>query len=458
MNTSIERHTNDGLRKVCRCPRRVWAKCDHSWYFNFKWAGVPHRYGLDKLLQRKIRSRTEAVAIAEDLRTAIRNGTLAAYVAANLPTPMPSAGAVDPEEMTFATYGAIFLKHCPKKKGKHAGQPRGVDDASKLARLATLPGTQGPLGAMPISGIVEADLEAALGALRAEGRANSTYNNYLQLCQSLSKWGKKKGYLTRSWFAEDSDIKRENLRGDQRHRRLLPDVVLPDGSTQAGEERRLLAVATTRLQALIIAALETGCRAGELLDLQWQHVADNLLRIPAALTKAGRFREIPSSTRLRALLEMRRTDPAGRPFPAHAYVFGNEVGERESFPKRAWETTVLKAHGHTPEWEPGKGKLTVASRAVLQACDLHFHDLRHEAGSRFLEQGWDLHEVRDMLGQADISTTSRYLNVQRLGLQAAMKRSEEGASVAKTLQKLAADGVSTMQKARKRTASKLLIH
>ena len=39
--------------------------------------------------------------------------------------------------------------------------------------------------------------------------------------------------------------------------------------------------------------------------------------------------------------------------------------------------------------------------------DLHFRDLRHEGGSRLLEAGWPLHYVRDMLGHADISTTSR---------------------------------------------------
>lgn len=41
---------------------------------------------------------------------------------------------------------------------------------------------------------------------------------------------------------------------------------------QPGEEERLLSVATPHLRALIVAALCTGCRLGELLTLQWKDV------------------------------------------------------------------------------------------------------------------------------------------------------------------------------------------
>jgi site-specific recombinase XerD len=74
-----------------------------------------------------------------------------------------------------------------------------------------------------------------------------------------------------------------------------------------------------------------------------------------------------------------------------------------------WTTCVLKAHGHQPMWTP-KGWLTPESQAVLHAIDLHFHDLRHEAGSRLLEAGWPLHHVQHMLGHANLSQTSTYLN------------------------------------------------
>ena len=42
------RHQNRGLRKVCGCSRRTWAKCPHSWHFNFKPKGGPaYRFSID---------------------------------------------------------------------------------------------------------------------------------------------------------------------------------------------------------------------------------------------------------------------------------------------------------------------------------------------------------------------------------------------------------------------------
>ncbi len=39
---------NGGLRKICRCPRRGWAKCAHPWHFNFRWDGRDYRFSLDR--------------------------------------------------------------------------------------------------------------------------------------------------------------------------------------------------------------------------------------------------------------------------------------------------------------------------------------------------------------------------------------------------------------------------
>ena len=135
--------------------------------------------------------------------------------------------------------------------------------------------------------------------------------------------------------------------------------------------------------------------------------------------KTGRARELPISSRLAAVLEMAKLDPAGREYPPTAYVFG-ELGKRIKSVKKAWETTVLKAHGHEPEWV--RGSLSADSRARLAAIDLHFHDLRHEAGCRWLEAGWPIHHVQEMLGHTDLSQTSTYLHANEMGLQESMRR------------------------------------
>jgi integrase len=100
------------------------------------------------------------------------------------------------------------------------------------------------------------------------------------------------------------------------------------------------------------------------------------------------------------------------------------LGERVKRTKKAWETCVLRAHGHEPRWVK-HGKLCAESRAALRAIDLRFHDLRHEAGSRWLEGGWPIHHVKEMLGHANISQTDTYLNVSRMGLHESMKRFDD---------------------------------
>lgn len=62
-------------------------------------------------------------------------------------------------------------------------------------------------------------------------------------------------------------------KGARRDRRLAADVLHEHGKVQtADEERQLLAHASPWMPNLIVAALETGCRRGELLSLQWRDV------------------------------------------------------------------------------------------------------------------------------------------------------------------------------------------
>ena len=173
-----------------------------------------------------------------------------------------------------------------------------------------------------------------------------------------------------------------------------------------------------------MAAIETGCRVGELLSLIWADVSldRGWVRIRAANAKGGKYREIPISSRLRGVLEMARHDPAGRRFGSTHYVFGNDVGQRVDSYENGWQTAVLRAHGHTPRWRKDGNGLTPESQAAYCEIDLHFHDLRHEAGSRWLEAGMSLHHVKELLGHASISTTDTYLNATRIGLQEAMEK------------------------------------
>lgn len=154
------------------------------------------------------------------------------------------------------------------------------------------------------------------------------------------------------------------------------------------------------------------------------NLAGREIRIRASNAKDHEHRHIPISARLLAVLRMAQHDPSGHPFGNTAFVFGDEVGGRVTSPKKAWETAVLKAHGHAPRWTKGSNSLAAESQAAYRSIDLRFHDLRHEAGSRWLEAGMPLHHVKELLGHANISTTDTYLNAGRVHLHESMLRLE----------------------------------
>jgi hypothetical protein len=68
-------------------------------------------------------------------------------------------------------------------------------------------------------------------------------------------------------------------------------------------------------------------------------------------------------------------------------VFGDDIGRRRGSIKTAWRLTC--------------------QRAGIEG--LHFHDLRREAGSRWMDAGVPLATIQRWLGHHNISQTSKYL-------------------------------------------------
>jgi integrase len=168
-----------------------------------------------------------------------------------------------------------------------------------------------------------------------------------------------------------SHVRRPQV-NDERSRRLSAD-----------EEAALLAALDkTRnpwLKPLVIVALETAMRRGELLSLRWQHVdlAARTAHLPN--TKNGRGRTVPLPTRAAATLEALPRDIGGAVFPLSLDSF-----------KHAWTRTV--------------------ARAKLE--DFHFHDLRHEATTRLAERGWNVLELAAVTGHSDLQMLKRYTNLR----------------------------------------------
>jgi integrase len=201
---------------------------------------------------------------------------------------------------------------------------------------------------------------------------------------------------------------------------------------EPGEEEALLAAADSEMKLRIIAALDTGMRKGEMLRVQLKRVdfENGFIVLPRRIlvkdvyrqnTKNDKTRRIPITPRLMDLLQQRRF------IGSEGYVFGDEQGSLVEDIKKPWCTVNLIAHGRKVDWT-ASGNLSARCWQDLREINLHWHDLRHEALSRLGESGeLSDHELMEIAGHANLTTTQRYLNtrIERLKqgvLRAAAKR------------------------------------
>ena len=181
---------------------------------------------------------------------------------------------------------------------------------------------------------------------------------------------------------------------------------------------------------MIITALDTGMRQGEMLalrfgDIDWKR---QLIVLRGETTKSRKTRRRADlhGTPARRSLEWLRLDADGEKKPDEALVFSDETGEPIGRFRTAWVTAVLKAHDIKPEWKAYNWTaLTPACQQQFRRINLHWHDLRHEYASRLVERGVPLAQVRDLLGHASITTTERYDNQKLENLQAAVAQARE---------------------------------
>jgi integrase len=397
-----------GLTKRCRCPRRAWTNgCPHSWHYKFKWKGRRYRAAIDDVLDRHVSGKSEALEEVEKIYDAVRDGTFGRESAATL---------------SLRQLGERYFKAYVSPK---TGRRLGPNERYRWNVMIQTKVHGRPLGDYVAADLKKHHVEAFVDANRAEridkitdtrghtysatrGGAVST-NRCLCRLKAFFNWT-----LEREYLAANPAQRVRKLREFERERRLEP-----------GEEERLRALTKDdwlwRLR--LVAALETGCRIGEILNVQFRQLRWDLneLNLSNRTTKGLRSRYIPLSQELRAMLELRRYDPDGEEFTPDAYVFGNEVGERLKNYQKAWSTLRLRAIGHGPHWA-ANGRFLPCCREQLKKMNLHMHDLRREAGSRLLERGADLHTVQLFLDHANISTSSRYLKPSKLALHTTIQR------------------------------------
>ncbi len=163
----------------------------------------------------------------------------------------------------------------------------------------------------------------------------------------------------------------------------------------ADEEAALLKQCTGYLKNIVLVALHTGMRKGEILSLKWAQIRNNFIYLTQ--TKSDRSRQIPINADLWAVLGAQKIRHL-----ANDYVFVNDNGRPLQ--------DVKKSFKH-------------AARAA-GIDDFRFHDLRHTFASRLVMNGNPLKVVQELLGHADIQMTMRYAHLSEKSMIDAVKSLE----------------------------------
>lgn len=205
-------------------------------------------------------------------------------------------------------------------------------------------------------------------------RKIASVNRELELLRAMLNFAKAEGLLISSPF--DHGGKLISTAAEVERDRVLP----------ANEESRLLAACNGRrrhLHSLIVVAVDTAMRRGELFKLRWADVnlPDREIVVKAANAKTERARTVGLTARAQRELYSLWNQSA---MCENDLVFGitNTV-------KNAWKAACEEA----------------------DIKDLRFHDLRHTATTRLIRAGVPATEVMKITGHTQMKTFLRYLNL-----------------------------------------------
>ena len=163
------------------------------------------------------------------------------------------------------------------------------------------------------------------------------------------------------------------------------------------ECQRLISCCSKHLKPIVITALNTGMRRGEILSLKWEQVDLRHGYISLVDTKSGEGREISINKTLQELFEQ-------MPHSIESiYVFTDENGNPYKGVKRSYNTALRNAeiYGAT------------------------FHTLRHTFASHLVMAGVDLPSVQELLGHKSLNMTLRYSHLAPEHKTRAVKKLDE---------------------------------
>ncbi|QQS39999.1 MAG: site-specific integrase [Acidobacteriota bacterium] len=197
-------------------------------------------------------------------------------------------------------------------------------------------------------------------------RSKTTVNYHLAVLSRIFSLAAESGLL------ETNPCKNvRKFRLNNRRTRVLSDL----------EEARLVkALKDNQLvRNIVIVALHTGMRKGEILDLKWFDVDLKRRVITVRKSKSFQPRAVPMNHTVATLLEEIRRESE--------YVFPS--------PKSGGKLKDFK-------------RSFASARRKAGLRDFRFHDLRHTAATRMADKGADAFTLATILGHSDIRVTARY--------------------------------------------------
>lgn len=193
-----------------------------------------------------------------------------------------------------------------------------------------------------------------------------------------------------TWFIRHPEYKRLGYKNPVRAESVTRFAENPskDRFLTEQEQRRLLTAtrgsSQERMYLLVLMALTTGMRKGELLGLRWSDLDLKARTAYLGQTKTGKPRYAPLTQPVVEELMKYREATSARVFPC-----GNPDSDAPLDPNKAWRNACL---------ESGIGHCRI-------------HDLRHTAASNLVRAGRSLFEVGVLLGHSSPTMTQRYAHL-----------------------------------------------
>ena len=234
------------------------------------------------------------------------------------------------------------------------------------------------------------DVAIFVDHMKQEGYAIGTINRALVLL----RYGFELAIRWKEPGVEVNPVKEiKNIKDDNKLERYL-----------CGKQAKVLMQAVAQssnamLQHIVLFLIYTGARKNEVLQACWQDVdwQKSSWRIPK--TKSGKVRHVPLSRGALELLNKLQNQVKLEHMGKRAIFANPETGKPFISFFYSWNSARVRAG--MPEFR--------------------IHDLRHSFASYLVNAGRSLYEVQELLGHADIKTTSRYAHLSRERLAQAVE-------------------------------------